>query len=105
MELIREAAENKADLILFPEVQLTEFFPCLLYTSGQTRRKVGLVTLDKVLAGEEVIEEALAEQKKAGCEVIVVDGITPVSYTHLDVYKRQIFCKYRYHPGWTVLLS
>ncbi len=27
VELIREAAENKADLILFPEVQLTEFFP------------------------------------------------------------------------------
>lgn len=25
--LIEEAAENKADLILFPEVQLTEFFP------------------------------------------------------------------------------
>ena len=37
MELIKEAAENKANLILFPEVQLTEFFPqyegCLLYTS------------------------------------------------------------------------
>ena len=50
------------------------YIPRLL--DGQTRRKVGLVTLDKVLAGEEVIEEALAEQKKAGCEVIVVDGIT-----------------------------
>ena len=50
------------------------YIPRLL--EGQTRRKVGLVTLDKVIAGEEVIEEALAEQKKAGCEVIVVDGIT-----------------------------
>lgn len=50
------------------------YIPRLL--EGQTRRKVGLVTLDKVFAGEEVIEEALAEQKKAGCEVIVVDGIT-----------------------------
>ena len=50
------------------------YIPRLL--EGHTRRKVGLVTLDKVLAGEEVIEEALAEQKKAGCEVIVVDGIT-----------------------------
>lgn len=50
------------------------YIPRLL--EGQTRRKVGLVTLDKVLAGEEVIEEALSEQKKAGCEVIVVDGIT-----------------------------
>lgn len=27
VQLIREAADNKADLILFPEVQLTEFFP------------------------------------------------------------------------------
>ena len=50
------------------------YIPRLL--EGQTRRKVGLVTLDRVLAGEEVIEVALAEQKKAGCEVIVVDGIT-----------------------------
>ena len=50
------------------------YIPRLL--EGQTRRKVGLVTLDKVLAGEEVIEEALEEQRKAGCEVIVVDGIT-----------------------------
>ena len=50
------------------------YIPRLL--EGQTRRKVGLVTLDKVLAGEEVIEEALVEQKKAGCEEIVVDGIT-----------------------------
>lgn len=27
IELIREAADHHADLILFPEVQLTEFFP------------------------------------------------------------------------------
>lgn len=27
IKLIREAAKNNADLILFPEVQLTEFFP------------------------------------------------------------------------------
>ena len=53
------------------------YIPRLL--EGQTRRKVGLVTLDKVLAGEEVIEEALAEQKKAGCEVIVVDGIENIA--------------------------
>lgn len=26
---IKEAAENGADLILFPEVQLTEFFPAV----------------------------------------------------------------------------
>ena len=27
LNAIKAAAENKADLILFPEVQLTEFFP------------------------------------------------------------------------------
>ncbi|XCP84848.1 four-carbon acid sugar kinase family protein [Roseburia hominis] len=50
------------------------YIPRLL--AGQTRRKVGLVTLDKVLAGDEVIEEALKEQREAGCQVIVVDAIT-----------------------------
>lgn len=50
------------------------YIPRLL--AGQTRRKVGLVTLDKVLAGDEVVKEALAEQRAAGCQVIVVDAIT-----------------------------
>ena len=27
IEMIREAADHHADLVLFPEVQLTEFFP------------------------------------------------------------------------------
>lgn len=49
------------------------YIPRLL--AGQTRRKVGLVTLDKVLAGDEAIKDALAEQKAAGCGVIVVDAI------------------------------
>jgi len=49
------------------------YIPKLL--SVQTRRKVGLVTLDQVLQGDEVIEEALAERRNAGCEVIVVDAI------------------------------
>lgn len=50
------------------------YIPRLL--SGQTRRKVGLVTLDKVLGGDAAIKEALAEQRAEGCEVIVVDAIT-----------------------------
>lgn len=50
------------------------YIPRLL--AGQTRRKVGLVTLDKVLAGDETIKSALAEQRTAGCQVIVVDAIT-----------------------------
>lgn len=50
------------------------YIPRLL--SGQTKRQVGLVTLDKVLKGEDVIKEALKEQRESGCGVIVVDAIT-----------------------------
>ncbi len=50
------------------------YIPRLL--SGQTRRKVGLVTLDKILAGEEAVRKALSETREDGCEVIVCDGIT-----------------------------
>lgn len=50
------------------------YIPRLL--EGQTRRKVGLVTLDKVLAGDQAIKTALDEQREAGCQVIVVDAIT-----------------------------
>lgn len=50
------------------------YIPRLL--TGQTRRQVGLVTLDKVLAGKEAVEKALVEKRGEGCEVIVVDGIT-----------------------------
>lgn len=50
------------------------YIPRLL--SGQTKRKVGLVTLDKVLAGVDTVKEALEEEKNQGKCVIVVDGIT-----------------------------
>lgn len=50
------------------------YIPRLL--GKQTRRKIGLVTLDKVLKGEDTIAEALKEQREAGCGVIVVDAIT-----------------------------
>lgn len=50
------------------------YIPRLL--EGQTRRKVQLVTLDKVLQGEEAIRDALDQARSAGGEVIVVDAIT-----------------------------
>lgn len=50
------------------------YVPRLL--AGQTRRKIGLVTLNQVLGGEEAIRDALREQRANGCEVIVVDAIT-----------------------------
>lgn len=50
------------------------YIPRLL--AGQTKRKVGLVTLDAVLAGTECIKEELAKTRADGNEVIVVDAIT-----------------------------
>ncbi len=50
------------------------YIPRLL--AGQTKRKVGLVTLDYVLAGQASVELALKEQREKDCGVIVVDAIT-----------------------------
>ena len=50
------------------------YIPRLL--AGQTRRKVGLVTLDQVLKGKEGIKEALTEVRNDGAGVIIVDAIT-----------------------------
>lgn len=50
------------------------YIPRLL--NSQTRRKVGLVTLDKVLAGPAQIWAELKMRKDDGCRVIVVDAIT-----------------------------
>lgn len=50
------------------------YIPRLL--AGQTRRKVGLVTLDQVLKGKDGIKEALTEVRNDGAGVIIVDAIT-----------------------------
>lgn len=50
------------------------YVPRLL--EAQTRRKVGLITLDTVLAGSESIKGRLSEIRAEGNEVIVVDAIT-----------------------------
>lgn len=50
------------------------YVPRLL--ANQTRRKVGLITLDTVLKGSESIKEQLINNRSEGNEVIVVDGIT-----------------------------
>ena len=36
------------------------------------------------------LEYLLGEAKAFGCEYAITYGATPVSYTHLDVYKRQV---------------
>lgn len=50
------------------------FVPALL--SGQSKRKVGLITIACVEAGAEKIKEELKAQKKSGVKIIVVDAIT-----------------------------
>lgn len=50
------------------------YIPKLL--QDQTKRKVGLITLDVVLKGMKAIEEKLSDLRREGCEVILVDGIT-----------------------------
>ena len=69
------------------------YIPRLL--AEQTKRKVGLVTLDKVLAGEERIEEALRKQRENGCAMIVVDAIT---LEDVDAVARACI-----HLGWNVV--
>ncbi len=50
------------------------YVPVLL--SNQTRRRVGLITLETVLKGSESIKEKMKSIRAQGKEVIVVDGIT-----------------------------
>ncbi|MEF9998949.1 MAG: four-carbon acid sugar kinase family protein [Lachnospiraceae bacterium] len=50
------------------------YIPRLL--QKQTKRQVGLITLDKVLAGTEAVKEQIKQEQCNGCEVIVVDAIT-----------------------------
>lgn len=44
------------------------YIPRLL--QSQTKRQVGLVTLDKVLAGQEAIKNALIEERENGAKVL-----------------------------------
>lgn len=50
------------------------YIPRLL--EAQTRRKVGLVTLDFIMKGREETQKKLQEMRMEGCEVIVADAIT-----------------------------
>ena len=43
----------------------------------------------KLLLGKEV-NASINEEIKAKVETLKAQNITPVSYTHLDVYKRQV---------------
>lgn len=50
------------------------YIPKLL--AAQTKEKVGLVALNRVLEGKEAVAEAMAEKRKDGYRVIVVDAIS-----------------------------
>lgn len=57
------------------------YIPRLL--EKQTKHKVGLATLDKVLGGIASIKAALQEKREEGCRVIVVDSITLEDVEHI----------------------
>ncbi len=50
------------------------YIPKLL--DEQTKEKVSLITLDKVLKGKNVVAKAMSEKMKIGSRVIVIDAIT-----------------------------
>lgn len=50
------------------------YVPKLL--AAQTKEKVGLVALERVLEGKTAIAEAMTEKRRDGCKVIVVDAIS-----------------------------
>ena len=60
------------------------------------REKFDLIFLDPPY-GTGMLEKAL--EMIAKIDIVTEHGIIAVSYTHLDVYKRQI-CAWR-RPGWT----
>ena len=63
-------------------------YACLLYTSFATNYAiVNVSALDKFNDGDTVNLEKLME---AGIIRKPLDGLKAVSYTHLDVYKRQV---------------
>lgn len=69
IEWMREAAEHGADLILFPEVQLTEFFP--QYQGQDVRRyRLGLESpeVPGVPEGQQRVEHLGIAQRLSGGE-------------------------------------
>lgn len=55
------------------------FVPDLI--KSQTKRKVELITLNTVLAGEKSLKEKMTEVVENGCEILIVDAIT---LEHID---------------------
>ena len=66
---------------------------CLLYTSYQIKQdKERLEKLQKRIQREQIKYEPARNVSKTYNEI---DRMGPVSYTHLDVYKRQVFLPLR----------
>ena len=62
-------------------------YACLLYTSRQPFQLVG-AHRQAVAVGRQPVERRLKLRERPRA-VVDMRGIVPVSYTHLDVYKRQ----------------
>ena len=64
---------------------------CLLYTSRRVVQTELPVLQQVAVVGQE--GDAVVHFERAfPLELEIADGIKPVSYTHLDVYKRQNVC-------------
>ena len=74
-EMAAKARDGGADLVIFPEMAVTGYPPHDLFLYRTFIAKV-----------EEIIRDEILPQ---------TEGIDPVSYTHLDVYKRQDIDKAR----------
>ena len=71
---------------------------CSSYTELMLSEAIGAKGADIMFSSNDTPAEDFAYADKLGA-IINLDDITPVSYTHLDVYKRQYFHRRRSFSG------
>ena len=89
ISLIKEAADNNTDLILFPEVQLTEFFP--QYEKKDVRQYRLQIDSDEVKAFQTVCKEARIMAvpniylEEGGNVIVKADDKEQILYVDIDL--------------------
>lgn len=89
ISLIKEAAENNTDLILFPEVQLTEFFP--QYEKKDVSQYRLQIDSDEVKAFQTVCKEACIMAvpniylEEGGNALVKADDKEQIFYVDIDL--------------------
>ena len=66
-------------------------FRLVLQRKKDTEQIAYLTELNRLLEEMHQSEEAIAHQQRLQIMGTMTGGIAPVSYTHLDVYKRQVY--------------